>query len=123
MFVIVEDNPNCAPDERVFPTFGERRAVRGVFTDIPGEAAGWCAVTGVDESGAFVPATAQRMEDSSDGVAWLVSGGMWGLRFRRDGDAEAWSLSSQRQWGLPFLVLDQSGQGLRFTDSPGGTPP
>ena len=50
MYVIVEENPNCAPDERVFPTFGAARSVSQVQTDLPTGGTGGCDVTGVDEN-------------------------------------------------------------------------
>lgn len=112
MYILVEDNPNCGYEERVLKEMGDPRAITQVLADAPGGAKEWCDITAVDEGGIFRAAQAVRIEDSSDGVAWLVTGGPWGLRLRRAGAGD-WSLTSPDQWGLAFLVLDGSGSGLR----------
>lgn len=114
MYLMVEENPNCANEERVFSTSGEKRVVTQLHLDKPGHGAVWCDVAGVEEGGSFIQAFGQRVEDSSDGTAWLVFGGDWGLRLRPDGDKASWSLVDKNQWGLPFVVLDSSGSSIRF---------
>ncbi len=115
MYVFVEENPNCGADERVFPTRGDKREVAKVnINDRSGGNPSWCDVIAVDDPGTFAPAYAQRMDDSSDGTAWLVFGGNWGLRFRRPDETSEWSMSEKSQWGLPFLVLDSSGTAIQF---------
>jgi len=114
MYLLIEENPNCAPDERVFSTSGEKRGVNQVLIDLPGQGATWCDVCGVEENGAFGPAFGQRVEDSSDGTAWLIFGGTWGLRLRPEKSESAWSLTDSAQSGRAFLVLDSSGTSIRF---------
>lgn len=112
MYLIIEENPNCPPEERVFAASGPQRKVKRVEVTPPSQMnAVWCDVAAVDENGAFDVPTAQRVEDSADGTAWLVSGGAWGLRLKISG---AWSMSADDQWGVPFLVLDSSGNGIEF---------
>lgn len=105
MYLIVEENPNSAPEERVFAESGAERAVRQVLLDHPGGGTGWCDVTGVEDDGRYVEARARLVDDSAAGTAWLVTGGAWGLRLRPSGGG-AWSLTDTSQWGVPFLVLD-----------------
>ena len=68
----------------------------------------------MDESGNFIPAAAIQVEDSGAGVAWLIHGGIWGLRLQPLESNEPWSVSDSKQWGVPFLVLDSSGTDIRF---------
>lgn len=115
MYLIVEENPNSLSDERVFSTSGEKRGVSKLNLPNPRtKATIWCDVTGVTENGHFEKAFAQRVEDSSDGTAWLVFGGSWGLRLRDGDNPSPWSLDNPDQWGLPFVVLDSSGTAIQF---------
>ncbi len=72
----------------------------------------WCDVTGIDESGHACAATACLIEDSGEGECYLVVGGGWGLRFRRN--SEGWSFEDAGQWGEPFLILGGDGADLQF---------
>lgn len=114
MYIIVEENDNCSPDERVFSTSGPEREVARVLANRPDGKTDWCDIIGVDDKGVFVPPIAQRTEDSSDGTAWLIRGGLWGLRLRPVEKPTAWSLTDKTQWGVPFLVLDSSGTAIAF---------
>ncbi len=105
MYLLVEDNPNSAGEERVFAEAGPEKSIRKVHLDLPSGETAWCDVTGVDEGGVFAPARTRLMDDSAAGTAWLVTGGSWGLRMRPAGSGE-WSLTDKNQWGVPFLVLD-----------------
>lgn len=109
MYVLVEENPNAAPEERVFAASGPVRTVRRVHVTPPtAHAPQWCDVVGVDENGVFTPAQVVRVEDSADGTAWLVHGALWGIRLKPKQAQEDWDLHSTNQWGMPFLVLDSS---------------
>ena len=114
MYLLVEINPNCESEERMFPTTGAPRKVAQVQLERPALGTIWCDVVSVDENGVFGPAQAVQMDDSGAGVAWLVLGGTWGLRLRPTGTTNPWSFSDPIQWGVPFLVLDFSGSGIRF---------
>ena len=116
MYLIIEENPNCGTEERVFTTSGRPRPVAQVHLDRPGRESGWWEVTGVEADGTFKNAMADVVEDSGAGTAWLVRGGDWGLRFRWPDSGTPWSLTDERQWGVPFLVLDISGSAIRFRD-------
>ena len=66
-----------------------------------------CAVSGWSSAGegSAVDAYAVRIEDSSEGSAYLVYGGDWGIRLRDAGDVEPWSIEAASQWGETHLVL------------------
>ena len=51
------------------------------------------------------PAYAQLVEDSGSGLAHLVYGGIYGLRFKPLAVDEPWSLDSPHQWGETHLSL------------------
>jgi hypothetical protein len=113
MYVMIEENPNCPPDERVFSDSGRPREVVKLRLDKPSGGSDWCEAAAVDAQGAFSPAHATTVEDSGAGTAWLIFGGDWGIRLRPLGGG-AWSLSDPDQWGLPFLVLDTSGDTVQL---------
>lgn len=108
MYLIVEESKNSPPDERVFADISKPRPIRRIKIDTPFGSDLWCEAVAVDETGTFTPAQAVQAEDSADGVVWLIFGGIWGVRFRREQDKEPWSFENATQWGLPFLVLDSS---------------
>ncbi len=114
MYLIVEDNPNCRQDERVFSESGPQKGVAQMNLEMPSGQRSWCDVIGVEEGGTFIPAKAVQVEDSGAGNAWLIFGGMWGLRFKKPGIKEEWSLTSPNQWGVPFKVFDISAEDIRF---------
>ena len=66
-----------------------------------------CAVTGWSSTGDGTPvdAYAVQIEDSSEGRAFLIYGGDWGIRLRPADDDAPWSPEDASQWGEPYLVL------------------
>jgi hypothetical protein len=62
---------------------------------------GWAST----EGGTAVPAYAVQIEDSSEGVAFLVYGGDWGVRMRPADSAANWSIDDPEQVGETHLVL------------------
>jgi len=117
MYVLVEENGNCSPEERMFSDSGPKKGVHQVQCETPEGQLIWCDVIGVIGKGTFVPAQAVVVDDSGAGTAWLVFGGQWGIRFRSSGSAKEWSLSEKTQWGAPFKVLDSSGEDIRFIEN------
>ena len=116
MYLMVEDNPNCGADERMFADSGDDRGVYRVLLDMPAGGTRWCDVAAVENDGRFTEAHARQVEDSAAGSAWLIIGGDWGVRMRPAGGG-AWSLDDHGQWGAPFLVLDHSDGGIQFSPS------
>jgi len=116
MYLMVEDNPNCSAEERVFAASGAQREVSEVLLDRPDGTTGWCELIGVADANTFGPAVAQQVEDSAAGVAWLITGGNWGLRVRPSGVNALWTVDDPAQWGVPFLVMDDSAGVVRFKE-------
>lgn len=107
MIVAVEDNPNCAGCGVMrFRTLSLPRRVEAVVYHA--DEGVRCRVTGWGPEGA-VPAVAQKVADSGDGVAWLVRGGEWGLRLTPESDPGAWDLEADGQWGEPYLIVADAG--------------
>jgi hypothetical protein len=65
------------------------------------EVTGWSSAAG----GSPVDAYAVQIEDSSEGSAYLVYGGDWGIRLRPAETQGDWSIDSAEQWGETHLVL------------------
>jgi hypothetical protein len=65
------------------------------------EVTGWSSV----EGGTAVEAYAVQVEDSSEGSAYLVYGGDWGIRLRPLTSDQAWSTDAADQLGETHLVL------------------
>ena len=118
MIVEVESNENC--EDSVFARFKETGAARPVVQvrlydrNPAGE---WYWVTGWsdDRSTPVCPAYAQLVEDSGAGLAHLVYGGIYGLRFKPVTIDEPWSLESPHQFGETYLSL-ASDRDLRYAD-------
>ncbi|MDE3036118.1 MAG: hypothetical protein KGO52_16825 [Nitrospirota bacterium] len=118
MFIEVESNPNC--EQSVFVRFkeaGPARRVTQVRSYERSAQGDWCWITGWtdDPERPLCSASAQLVEDSGAGLAYLVFGGLWGVRLKPVALAEAWSLESPRQWGEPYLSLADA-KDLRFEE-------
>ena len=107
--VEVEDSDNCPGiSMQVFETKGQPREVSQVLTARAGEpdaplwATGWSST----DSGSPCPAYVVPVSDSGGGVAYLLYGGDWGVRFRPVGQDEGWDIHSPHQWGEPYLLLN-----------------
>jgi hypothetical protein len=118
VIVEVESNDNCEAD--VFARFkeaGPARAVQQVRLFDRNPAGEWYWVTGWSDY-AEAPACqayAQVVEDSGAGTAYLVYGGIFGLRFKPVNLDEPWSLESRHQWGEAYLSL-ASDRDLRYAE-------
>ena len=104
MQIQVEENPNCAGSEQfVFKELGKPRAVKALIVEIAGKEKPFL-VTGVETGGRWAPATAIKIADSSDGHAFLIRGGEWGIRLKAQDSDRPWDLSDKKQWGEPFKI-------------------
>ncbi len=107
-YVEVESNPNSAMSaSQVFHNIDLPYRIAQVRI-FEGEPEGQlCAITGwsSQDGGSAVEAHAVRIEDSSQGQAFLVYGGDWGVRLRPAEDGAAWAHENGSQWGEPYLVL------------------
>ena len=99
-------NPNCeAVELRVFHDLTPPQPVSSVRLECPDGTPTWCEVTGWTTAGEQCPAMLQKVDDSGDGVAFLLHGGDAGLRLRPVERTEPWQLENPRQWGAPFLII------------------
>jgi len=108
MVIEVDPNPNCEQSVCArFKEAGPARRVMQVKTFERRPEGEWCRVTGWtdDPTHPCCPAHAQRVEDSGSGLAYLVFGGIGGIRLKPISLAEEWDLSSPNQWGEPYLLL------------------
>ena len=120
MIVEVESNGNT--ETSVFARFKEAAPAKPVvqvrlYDRTPsGE---WCWITGWSDvpHSPCCPAYAQLVEDSGAGLAYLVYGGLYGIRFKPIAIDESWSLQSPNQWGEGYLLLADE-RDLRYSDSP-----
>jgi hypothetical protein len=117
MIVEVESNENCA--DGCFARFkeaGPPRPVSHVRLYDRNPVGEWYAVTGWSDEpqDPACPAYAQLVEDSGSGSAYVVYGGLYGLRFKPLDDA-SWSLTNPRQWGEAYLSLS-SERDLRYRE-------
>lgn len=112
----IEPNPNCeAVDLRVFNDLGPPRRVAQVLVERSAQPPHWCLVTGWTQGGDPVPAEARKVEDSGEGIVWLISGGDAGLRLQPAWQPRRWSLDEGEQWGEPFLLIGDPAD-IRFLD-------
>ncbi|HEX7766038.1 MAG TPA: hypothetical protein VF443_04955 [Nitrospira sp.] len=118
MIVEVESNENC--EASVFARFKEAGPARPVLQVrlYDRTAAGeWCWVTGWSDNATTPvgPAYAQLVEDSGAGLAYLVYGGLYGVRLKPIRHDDPWSLTNPSQWGEPYLLLS-SDRDLRYAE-------
>src|ERR1039457_4106343 len=115
MFLRFEENPNTGfVDDRVFQERSEPRVVSHVLRRLNGQDQ-WCPVTGWKPGGLPVPALARKVDDSGEGICYLVYGDRWGLRLKAPTCSDPWSLEDEHQWGEPFLLLAADGSDVRLT--------
>ena len=114
MIVEVESSENC--EAGFFARFKEAGPARPVvqvrlYDRNPSWVTGW----GDNSETPLCPAYAQRVEDSGSGLAYLVYGGLYGLRFKPVAVEDPWSLGSVHQWGETHLSLS-SERDLRYAE-------
>lgn len=105
MQIEMEPNPNCQESVQfVFNELEAARPISGIRAGDEGKEFD-CDVIGVEEGGQWVPAQAIKIADSSDGIAYLIYGGAWGIRIRPASHSkEPWDVSNRSQWGEPFKI-------------------
>ncbi len=114
MFLRFDENENTGfVDDRVFQERSEPAIIKEVLRRRSGTDV-WCAITGLNSQGLPVPALARKVEDSGEGMCYLVYGDRWGLRLKDPTCTDPWSLTDPHQWGEPFLLLPSNGEDLRL---------
>ena len=74
-----------------------------------------CAITGwaSKDGGSPTTAYAVQIDDSSEGSAFLVYGGDYGVRLKAADSGEGWDIASSDQWGETHLVLSSEDDVIR----------
>ena len=105
MHIEIKPNPNCAESQEfIFNELGSAAAIRGILVGDEGKETE-CDVAGVEADGRWISATATKIADSSDGIAYMIRGGAWGIRLRPEKFRhEGWDLASKHQWGEPYKI-------------------
>lgn len=106
--VVVEipENANCPQlDMRVFHDLDAARSVHKVRLERHAGEYAWYEVVGWTQMHKPCPAYVNKVDDSGDGVAFLVYGGEFGLRLRPEGQQTDWKLEDADQWGESLLIL------------------
>ncbi len=83
------------------------RSIQGEWHDV----IGWTD----NEAEPLCAALAQPVEDSGAGFAYLVFGGIFGIRLKPAVVDEPWSVKSSHQWGESHLLLSDISD-LRFEE-------
>ena len=101
----IQENPNSPGSEQfVFNELGKPRPIKAILVEIKGKET-VCKVTGVEEGPRWTTAYAVKIADSSDGHAFLIHGGAWGIRLRPETPhKKPWDFSDPTQWGEPFKI-------------------
>lgn len=110
MFIEVESNPNCETSVFLrFKELGPAQRLRQVKSYEHSSRGEWCDVVGwtADDDHPECQAMVQPVEESGRGAAYVVFGGLWGLRLKKEGVQEDWSLESPDQWGEAYLLLTE----------------
>ena len=120
MILDISPNLNCpAVELRVFHELDEAQPVSQVRQErVPGQPQ-WCDITGWTLAGRPCQAMVQKVDDSGEGVAFLLYGGDAGLRLRPN--QAPWSLEHPQQWGEPFMILPDLSD-VRLEQAPEGAP-
>lgn len=118
MWLEIESSPNCDGMEgMVYQTLAPPRPVRQLPV-VRGGREMRCWVTGVEPPGRWIPAQAVKITDSGAGVAYLMYGGRWGLRFQPvTGGPPCWDLRDPTQWGEPSKIYGDL-SGVVFGEDP-----
>ncbi len=105
MQIEVEESPNGPGSEQfVFKELGTPRPVTAIRVEINGRET-VCEVIGVGTGGEWLKAQCVKIADSSEGHAFLIYGGIWGIRLKpRKWSEEPWDFKAKDQWGEPFKI-------------------
>lgn len=119
MIIEVEANENC--EAELFVRFKDVSRARPVlqirlYDRNPNGAWYWVTGWSDDTQAPACPAYAQMVEDSGSGLAYVVYGGRYGLRFKPIDRDEPWDLASGHQWGEAYVLLAND-RDLRYGDA------
>ncbi|HUJ79796.1 MAG TPA: hypothetical protein VLY45_05735 [Nitrospiria bacterium] len=108
MLLLIDANDNCAEGGSWrFNELEPPRVVARVRLYESAPSGQWFDVVGWsgDPDRPVCGATIRKIDDSGSGVAWLITGGEWGVRLKPVNDRSEWSLRNRRQRGEPYLIV------------------
>ena len=111
MFIEVEQNPNSETSVFLrFKELGPAQRLRQVKSYERSSWGEWCDIVGWtdNEDRPECQAMVQPVEESGRGAAYVVYGGMWGVRLKPEEVREAWNLESPNQWGEAYMLLSDA---------------
>jgi len=106
ILIEIPPNPNCiGVDTRVFHDLAPPQQVSQVRLERQAGRIQWYDIAGWTMAGTPCSVMIQKVDDSGEGVAFLIYGGEAGLRLKLPGHTTPWQLDDPAQWGEPFLLL------------------
>jgi hypothetical protein len=108
MYLEVDESPNYSGSVSMrFKELGPARTIKQLRVGDRKSQGELCWITGWsdDPVQSLCPAFAQQVEDSGQGLAYLIYGGNWGVRLKPVDIKEDWDLESPNQWGEAFLLI------------------
>jgi hypothetical protein len=105
MQIEIEESPNCpGSDQFIFKELGTPKPVEAIRAEVHGHEV-LCEVVAVGRGGDWFAAQCVKIADSSEGHAFLIYGGAWGIRLRPEYlRNESWDFKAKGQWGEPFKI-------------------
>ena len=120
MYFEVDENPNYPNSVSMrFKELGPAKVIKQLRVSDRKSDGELCWITGWcdDSNKPLCPAYAQPVEESGQGLAYLIYGGNWGIRLKPVGLNEDWNLSSPNQWGEAFLLIS-SPRSIVYVEAP-----
>ncbi|MEK6683967.1 MAG: hypothetical protein AABY46_04840 [Nitrospirota bacterium] len=120
MYFEVDENPNWLGSVSMrFKELGPARTIKQLRVSDRDSEGPLCWVTGWcdDAKQPLCPAYVQPVEESGLGLAYLIYGGNWGVRFKPVSLNEDWDLKNPDQWGEPFLLISDL-RSVVYADEP-----
>jgi hypothetical protein len=108
MLLLIDANDNCAEGGSWrFHDLEPPRPVARVRLYDTAPAGEWFDVVGWsgDPERPVNAAMMRKIDDSGSGVAYLITGGEWGVRLKPVDDPSEWSAQNDRQRGAPYLIV------------------
>lgn len=112
IYLEVEENANSEyMPLMLYEAHADPVPITRVVLDDPGKPTGVYIVTGWSSEGDGTPCPAlyAPVSDSGQAVVHLVFGGDWGIRLMPVDSNEDWDLTSEAQFGEPYLMLIDEG--------------
>lgn len=107
MLLLIDANDNCSEGGSWrFNDLEPPRPVARVRLYDTAPAGEWFDVVGWrgDPARPVCEAMMRKIDDSGSGIAYLITGGEWGVRLKPADNPSEWSVRDHRQRGAPYLI-------------------